>query len=451
MIKRSKLLLFLVLPLVPICLFYGCDQPEDVLTPITKTNIWLTPSKLPSNPDGMVYELWVANSTDSIPIEKFGYDFGMGRFLEPDGSLRADTNRFFLPYDLLDFTILFVSVERDPDDNTNSPGPIMLMDITAYETIKLKFPKSDSLWAATIWYNMETPSDGLDSITDGYALWFATYTERTRALNDTTGINDFWVDSVLLTDRQPPDTVISSIGIDLASIIIKDTSRIYGLDTVTHTVCRFDIILDTMVDTPYYATTLGIEYAVTFGTVVCDTFSQGPDNEDFGMPVLIDYGWKYKGWVVSPQIDSIAVTTRMTKPAWVIQNEALEETEGAMLTIGTFADVRLPDDANPHVVSARVPPFPGEDFLVNLPGGIGPVNLVPSLGGNPGRVFLSLEPVNAVSDTTNFPLIPFIGPFPDRRDEVTADVQQFFLRGWMQDESDPFCGFPWMMVEYERF
>lgn len=485
MFKRYKLLLLLVLPLLSCSFFGGCEQPEDALTPLTKTNIWLSPTKLPSNPEGTVYELWVANSTDSLPLGKFGYDFVLGRFLEPDTlyRLRADSNKFFLGYDLKDFTTIFVSIERYPDDNSNSPGAIMLMDFTNSETVKLRFPKIDSLWDASVWYNMETPSDGapggvsgLDPTTDGYGLWFSSYNEKTSEFNDTLGIVDWAVqidtlledfcDTFVVCDTivfEPYmfvvcdtfvgcDSVEVVMGIDSASIISKDTLLIRGLDTVSQRVVRFDLVLDTITEPPYLATLLSIQYDIFTGDLSWDEFSQGEDDKEFGLPVLTEYGWQYKAWVASPYIDPGVVTNRITLPAWKIIGSELDETDGAILSTGSFADVRNADDANPYCPSLRVPDYPGEDFLTNLPGGLDPICLVPNETGNPGRVFLSMEPMNIVSDSTNFPLILFLGEFPEAREDVIGtEPQRFVLRGWMQDLSDPSRGFPWILVSFERF
>ncbi|UCD63297.1 MAG: hypothetical protein JSW34_11180 [Candidatus Zixiibacteriota bacterium] len=457
MFKRNKLLFLLILALLSSCLYWGCEQPEDILTPLSKTNIWLQEEKLPANPPGMVYELWVAGSSDTLSLGKFGYDQILHRYLETDGSVRSDSNEFFAAYDAMSYTDMLVSVERFPDDNTNSPGAIMLMGSLSDQTVRLRFPQIDSLWGATAWYNMESPSDGLDSVTDGYAVWFATYTEQTRPMNDTNAIVEWWVDTLIDTEHESGDTVIVTTGLDPASILVKDTGRIFGLDTVYHSVVRFDLVRDTLTDEPYFNTSLSIVYDVTVGSVIFDEFNQGETEEhpegEFLMPLLIDYGWKYKGWIVSPQIDSNIVANRMTMPAWRQLDPWLDECEGAVLTTGTFADARCADDANPYVASTRVPQYPGEDFLMNLPGNHPPVNFVPSRTGNPGRVFISLEPINSVTDTTNFPLIPFVGELPYSRTEVTDSdaVQQFVLRGWMMQESDTDHGFPWMGVTMKRF
>ncbi|MEW6412421.1 MAG: hypothetical protein AB1483_08110 [Candidatus Zixiibacteriota bacterium] len=451
MFKHVKLLFFLVLLSFSLLLYWGCDQPEDVLTPLTETNLWLQPEKLPDNPEGMVYELWVADATDTVSIERFGYDFARRKFLNVDGTDRVDSNQFHLNYDILTFTNILLSVELNPDDNSNSPGAIMLVDFTASQTIKMKFPKMDSLWSSTIWYSMESASDGMDSLTDGYSIWFCGYTEASRDFNDTLSIVEWAEIPETLDVEEVPDTgVVVFIGIDTVTIERRDTVRVYGLDSFPQSIIRFDSLLDTLFEAPFVNERLAIEFEVVPGTIVYDNFLM--NNEDFGFPDLSEYGWKYKGWVVSPQIDSTAVNTRMTLPSWVIIGTALDETEGAMLTTGTFTNPCYPDDANPYVVSTRVPRVPGEDFLTNLPEGIPAVNLVPSRSGNPGRVFISLEPCNWNSDTTNFPLVAFIGELPEDRAAVTSGValQQFYLRGWMQDESDPFYGFPWIRVNIER-
>lgn len=457
MFKRDKLLSLLALALLSSCVYWGCDQPDDVLTPLTKTNIWLEEEKLPSNPGGMVYELWAANSSDTISLGKFGYDFVLHRYLEVDGTVRADSNKFFLGYDVMDFTDIIISVETYPDDNTNSPGPVMLFGPIIDQTIKLRFPQIDSLWLATVWYNMESASDGLDPITDGYGVWFCSYTEMFADLDDTAAILD-WGVYIYDDNTTPPGTEkIITTGIDPASIVVKDTGIEFGLDTVYHQVVRFELTRDTLYDAPYYSTSLWIDYDITPGIVAYDNFNQGESEEnpegEFDLPLLDAYGWTYKGWVASPYIDTDLVKNRMTLPAWRIFDPWLSGCDGAILTTGTFCDARCADDGNPYVASNRVPDYPGEDFLMNLPGDHPAVNLVPNENGNPGLVFLSLEPKNYHCDTTNFPLIPFIGSFPYSRETVIDNTitQQFVLRGWTAQESDTDHGFPWVRVTVERF
>lgn len=457
MFKRNKLLCLLTLALLSGTVYWGCDQPEDVLTPLTRTNVWLDEAKLPTNPEGMVYELWVADASDTVSLGKFAYDFTLHRYLNVDGTVRADTNQFRLDSDAMNFSSILLSVERHPDDNTNSPGPILLMGALSDLTIRMRFPQIDSLWSSSIWFNMETPSDGMDPVTDGYALWFSTYQQLEADFDDTTSLLYWTLDSQPHTTAEPGDTVINIVGIDSSTIdtLVRDT--VWGLDTVRQTYIRFDVILDTTVDTPYWRTFWQPYYEIVDGTINFDNFNQGESEEnpesEFGLPNLLAYGWKYKPWVISPQIDSTVVTTRFTMPAWRTFSPWLDETEGAMLTTGTFADATCLDDANPYLLSNRHPDYPGEDFLTNLPGGIGPVNLVPNDDGNPGRVIITLEPVNSLTDTTNFPLVAFIGELPDDREDVTDEdvIQAFILRGWFAQEADTDHGFPWAGVTLERY
>jgi hypothetical protein len=457
MFKRNKLLCLLILALLSGSVYWGCEQPEDVLTPLTRTNIWLDETKLPSNPEGMVYELWVADASDTVSLGKFAYDLTLHRYLEINGNVRADSNQFSLGYDALNFTSILISVETTPDNNTNSPGPIMLMGTLSDPTVRMRFPKIDSLWSSTIWYNMESPSDGLDPITDGYAVWFSTYQQLIRDFDDTLSILDWWVDSIPNTIAQPGDTVINEVGFIDGSICTLTVDDVFGLDTLTRTYITYEVKTDTATDIPYWTTYLRIQYEITEGTVVYDYFNQGESDEnpdsEFGMPYLLDYGWKYKPWVISPQIDSTLVTNRITLPAWRTFSPWLDETEGAMLTTGSFSNPTQSDDGNPYLVSSRCPNYPGEDFLANMPGDIPAVNLVPYHTGNPGRIIISLEPINSVTDTTNFPLIAYAGEFPADYALVQNGnlIQAFILRGWFAQEADTDHGFPWVGVTLERF
>ncbi|NOY89373.1 MAG: hypothetical protein GXO93_08320, partial [FCB group bacterium] len=228
---------------------------------------------------------------------------------------------------------------------------------------------------------------------------------------------------------------------------VKDTSYVRGLDTFTRTIVRFDA--RTRIDSvpPYYIDSIDIQYMFHKDSIVIDTFLQ----DDYGLPILTDYGWHYKGGVISPYIDTTAVG-KMTLPAWSIIGDELNNSDGGLLSTGTFSNIAKPDDANPYVVSSRVPPYPGEDFLQNLPAPLDSVNLVPHYsGGNPGHVFVTIEPNNFVTDTTNFPLIAFLGDFPYSRHEIVDSLtQEFTLKGWMFS-NDPYRGFPKIEVKIKRF
>ena len=446
MYKNSKLLLLLALAIMSSIIYFGCDQPNDVLTTISKSEVYLIEERLPDNPDGMIYELWVANASESVSLGKFGYVYETRTYYDAQGNIRADSNKFVLNSDIDLYEVIFVSVETNPDDDVSSPGPKMLIDYLTSPTIQLIFPNVDSMWDGTVRYSMETPSDNsaLDTstATDGYGIWFASYQQVFNDFNDTFligGVLDWWLDSGTYVDSQ--NCVESKVTIDLDSIHQKDTSIIFGLDTLTHSVVRFNKI-ESVKTCGYYPTTIDMNYNINFRNVTFDQFFQ----DNFALPDIADYGWKYKGWIVSPYVDS-TLTNTMTLPAWMIYGDIFDQSTGGMLTTGTFSDITAADDANPYVASDRVPDFPGEDFFNNLPGGMAPVNFVPSQSGNPGMVFISVEPIN-YNSTTNFPLIAFVdNALPYQRSYVTDTefIQMFTMRGWMQS-NDPYRGFPKIIV-----
>ncbi len=442
-------------------MYWGCGQPEDVLTPVTQTKVWLHEERLPTTPPDMVYELWLGNITqtdtvivkDPVSLGRFRYDFSQRIFQTSTGSIRPDSNLFQIDYDILAFNSIFLTVEPTTETALDTPGPIMLLSSATDPTIKMEFPMLDTLWASTIWYNMQSPSNGSDLSDAGNAIWFCTYRYRTESFDDTTGITSWEVDTTADTTTIDGETKVIIVGIDDASIKVDTLMVVKGLDTVQHIATTFDVVEDTLTNAPYYNTKLSINYQIdslSHPLITWDDFNQGQNNDDFGMPNLKDWGWKYKGWVVEPQIPTSAVG-QMTKPAWPVPGSYLDQTDGGLLTTGSFYDVSKPDSANPYTASLRVPPYPGEDFLQNLPAGItAPLNLLPG-DGDPGRVFISLEPVNALTDTTNFPLVLFLGPLPSNPGDVqTTDLQKYTLRGWMQT-NDPYRGFPLITVETQRF
>lgn len=445
MFKSNKLFVYTLLTLAIALYWVGCDQPEDVLTPISKSDVFLLEQSLPSNPASMHYELWVSNDNETVSVGKFGYDQVMKNFLDLDGDIRTDSNKFHVDFDIADYETIFVSVENNTDADPLTPGPIMLTDNLASPTVEMVFPKNDSLWESTIRYSMVTTSNGLNAGTNSSGIWFASFQLITEPYNDTvlSGGNLDW--SITLGEYVDCSKFIeANIIYDLVNIEQYDTTVILGLDTLDHTAVRFDVI-DSVKICDYYPTVLVINYNVIPGTVTYESFTQ----DNFALPDISAYGWKYKGWVVSPEIPTSAVG-EMTLPAWEIIGDELAETDGGLLSTGKFVDVTKKDLDNSYVASSRIPDFPGEDFLSNLPGGMTSVDLVPLTSGNQGKVFITLEPDNYV-DTTNFPLIAFVGDIPDTRASVMASISQgFTLRGWMQT-NDPYRGFPKVRVNISRY
>ncbi|MCH7691722.1 MAG: hypothetical protein IIA17_11870, partial [candidate division Zixibacteria bacterium] len=152
MSNRIRRLLILAALVAANTVYWGCSQPADVLAPFSTSEITLNPQLLPANFPGMHYQLWVSNSQDTVSLGRFAYDNFNKRFLEVNGSLRADSNLFTLDGNIFNFTKLFVSVEEDNDPLPLSPGPIMLIDdvtLPSDLSVDLVFPLSDILWEAT--------------------------------------------------------------------------------------------------------------------------------------------------------------------------------------------------------------------------------------------------------------------------------------------------------------
>ncbi|MEW5994220.1 MAG: hypothetical protein AB1744_07475, partial [Candidatus Zixiibacteriota bacterium] len=70
--------------------------------------------------------------------------------------------------------------------------------------------------------------------------------------------------------------------------------------------------------------------------------------------------------------------------------------------------------------------------------------------GNSGTVFITLEPMNFNTDTTNFPLIVLRGAIPTDSLEAVADTQELEMDPFVQT-NDPYLGFPKVIVTIRRF
>ena len=443
MLWRHKRLFLLTLIALTITLYWGCSQPDDVFTDKSVTYIELNAERFPSTPPGMIYELWVANgpvdveTPDATSIEKFAYDFDLDKYYDENGVERPAGNKFSLQGDIMSYGWLFIAVQR-ADGSDIGPGSVMLLDTITDpgdNPIDLIFPMADSMGLVSVEYNMETPSDGRDSASDGAGLWFTYYAEKRTAIVDTTAID--WratsIDTIykdqFSDDEGPCKTSITNILNDTTITV----ERIFGFDTVSQEVVRYDQTTVTVCDSGQ-GNLLTTSVTLEFDTELQDTLTY----DDFiqvslELPDYRDYGWQYKGWVVSDIIsDGGAEVGTMTPPAWKFYNTAndslIRGIDGGLLPTGKFYDLQLPDDGNPYVDSpVRVPPFPGEDFIQNLPGGAsGPLFLVPDNSGDVrGCVFITLEPDNYATDTTNFPLLIMTRDLPGRRYDVQDDEQQF--------------------------
>lgn len=470
MTRRSGRLFILAILVSGLSVYFSCSQPDDILIPVSRTDLYLwgkevvpgtpnlKPQNLPTNPEGMIYELWVANDQETLSLGKFGWhQFPQLTFHDENGNLRPDSNHFVLEADIYNYSHIFVSVETNPDSEPLVPGPIMLIDDVTNpknDPIELRFPLSDSLWNATTRFCMETPSDGDRDSLDGYGIWFAYYYEKRADVQDTFRLDSFKIDTSWQMFDKDTNVAATVDVLDIQDSVY--TRRILGFDTVWYyrVQWRDSIEIDSTPEDSFLTTK--VTYYFDMGdtvTIVYDDFGQ----DNFALPDYSAYGWNYKGWVVSPEVP--VNFGQITPPAYLINTNQTDSLitgiEGGLLTTGTFTRIDDPDDSNPYSLGPRVPPFPGEDFLTNLPGGLKPPpggswgGLVPEASGNTGTVFITLEPVNFVTDTTNFPLFVMVRAIPSTRSSVTATSQEFTMKNLVHT-NDQLQGFPKIVVDIQR-
>jgi len=144
-----------------------------------------------------------------------------------------------------------------------------------------------------------------------------------------------------------------------------------------------------------HSAALGNDFSSSTGAYILATPTDGANtNENSGiwfldltsgspaqglfMPTLPD-GWKYEGWTVI---------------------------NGTPVTTGTFTDATVVDDADPYSSTMPGPPFPGEDFLFNAPGGL---TFPTDIAG--GVAVISIEP-SPDNSSAPFSLKPLVGDIP---------------------------------------
>ncbi len=465
MTRRANRLIMLALAVISVTIYFGCTQPEDVVQPVARSVLTLDARLVPSLPDSMAYEIWLATSEETVSVARFNYDQSTKSFLNEDGTVREDGNEFEFDGDILSFSEMWVAVQRMDDPPGHSSGPIMLWDVVTdpiTNPIDLKFPLSDSLWFATARYNMVTTSDSDHTTNRGAGLWLATYTLTLDSIQDTLGLDSVVVDSEEVS--QPDEGEVSLTTIQNFTQVGVDTiERVFGFDTLTQVRVLLDTTLRIDSTAPYMKYTAIRYYTLgTLNRLFYDRLTQ----DQFGFPPYTDWGWNYRGWVVTPAIEAQGASVgSLTHPAWdIVRLNSMPGYDGGMLSTGAFDTVTQGDFENPYAAGPRIPSVPGEDFLENLPNGVStPVNLLPNPSGNEGSFFITLEPNNYTDRTTNFPLIAFIGVLPSSQSQLALtpigtgsgglppdSLQQFTMKGFMQT-NDPARGFPKIRVGIQRF
>lgn len=477
MLRRLTFLPLLVLAGAVGVGFFGCTQSEDIVTPISSTEVSLSIERLPTLPEGMIYEIWVADNTDTVSLGRFNWDVTGKRILDTAGE--EMTGVFALNDDILKYRSCFVSVETQPDDNAASPGPIMLIDnVTNPEenNIVLRFPKIDSLWLNNAVFNLEATSDVDRNTHDACGVWFASYGRFGDSIRDTLGVIfdsipdfDTFVDPAT-TARIP--NVLLHYAVETSLVALRGPNFV-----VRHP------------NADSVRTHIGVDFALGYEVIEVPDTASGPYNyhglkinvsvpdylrprrvinwdffltDDEIFPDISRYGWKYKGWVLTPYLNSRPMTTRwrFTPPAYpykIGSTNMFPGDTGVVLTTGAFRSIALPDESDPYCLPNPRAPYPGEDFLnsaaLQASFGIDSVSLLPDTTGNIGCVFISLEPNNYVLDTTNFPLIVTVAELPSTRTQLTPvglAPYSFRMRPWTGTVKGDTYGFPAIYVTITR-
>ena len=477
--------LLIICTVVISCVFFGCTQKNDIITPIERSVLTLNPQNLPTPPAGLIYELWISKETvvdtafdlsQATSLGRFSYisNDSIKTFTDDSGSVR--TAVFNLSADFQTYRSVFVGLHRTTDAAGIRPGAIMLI---AYipgaldVPIRMVFPQHDSLWESTCLFNLEGISDRDRSQNDGRGIWFSSYRSSVLSMPDTTALT---VDSSRtvtiepIIGGNPPDTLNDSILKAQYLVAVQnvraETRRVTFpndtmilIDSFMHTGIKFDKIFRADSSYPYTKRVLTFTYTTAPKSVTLDIFSQ----DELGLPVVSEWGWKYAGWALTPHVVPNARIGALTPPTWPLKTYDRPWISGSdsgwLIPTGTFSDINAPDDANPFALGSYLPPFPGEDFLNSATMtdslGIGSLNLMPTTSGNKGSILITMEPNNRLATNTNFPLIAFIGPLPDRRDSLSAPLGASIHFNMLNATStllgNQVNSFPMIVVKIERF
>jgi hypothetical protein len=255
--------------------------------------------------------------------------------------------------------------------------------------------------------------------------------------------NFHWYDtaiSPLAYDTVIYDTLMDTLAI---SCVVVDTNYNFVpdplmIDTFTHISVTYDRVafpvnfdtvdVDTFAVDPCTGNTIYVEieplsdYSLNLSFT---SFIRRIDTLDYfsasyeETPDLTGTGWHYKGWVISPYLAPPYQPTecdelgKMTKPAWLpfTTNSYFEEPDKwPIISTGSFKSFASADyTPNEYSDNKRVPNFPGEDFIKDLPCGADDyyfADMATPLTGA-GDIFITLEPDN-FDRNTNFPIFLFI-------------------------------------------
>ncbi len=393
------------------------------------------------------------------------------------------SNEFVLNDDLLRYSLLgtariwkypfvFVTINKF---NESARGPVMLIDRVGDPNdnpIELVFPMSDSLWTAAARVNFQAVSGRSRLENVGKGVWFSSYRPARTWINDTFIPDDLHdPDKIDTTSRSQPNAYIDAISNErldtIARVFGKDTLFLHDVtpifedsswsrDTIWQIAMRYDAVykIDSAgsllpgkdsIKFPRKFKFKNWRYTnvVDSNRITLDIFTQ----DNFGFPKYGSSdpgnrptGWRYKGWVVSPYIPRSAVGA-FTPPAWKYKSDSagsiynfIPGDYGGLFSTGTFYNVGAEDDDGNRYGFSKPdrslysvsPPYPGGDFLdgglLRNDFGLDSVQFMPKASGNEGTVFITLEPENYESATTNFPLIMMMCPVPSSKVQALGAI-----------------------------
>ncbi len=193
---------------------------------------------------------------------------------------------------------------------------------------------------------------------------------------------------------------------------------------------------------------------------------------------LTGTNWHYKGWILSPYLAppfqpiDCPELGRLTPPAWLdftvfdafsdyfIEAYYSTPLEVPIISTGSFKSFGA-GDYTPNIYSdnKRVPNFPGEDFIQNLPCGAESYYFADRLYPNvsTGKIFVTIEPDN-YDTSTNFPFILFLSRYtiPSFSDISITEPNNsqnsifFDLQNQSGAVTGNTAGFPWVQVTLIR-
>ena len=327
------------------------------------------------------------------------------------------------------------------------------------------FPLLDSLWEGSASLNIEGVSARDRNRNDGNGLWFSRYSTIVFQVPYTFAVTIDTVDSVDSVGTQPINFIIGIEDIETTIVFVEQDTALWrkgmvwlGAQPLRHYGLSYTFVTQWDSTPPFSARALKPTFTTGARSDRVDYFTQDYD----ALPDYTEWGWKYKGWMVLPHYNSVVMTTKwlMTPPAWRYKSHNfnwLPGDTGVLFTTGTFARIDTTDDSNPYKLDGPIPPYPGEDFLnstaLQAAFGINSIEIMPFGFGNEGTIFISLEPENRLTDTTNFPLILMTKTLPFSRDSIVAGTVQLGMQNRSSTlDNDPLApGFPQIDVAIKRF